>query len=94
MEKRPVLLRQQGLVQVRTFPRFTDTRAQIVAPSNSCNRLQFRIEMFFAAHVPLRADIHDRACKFQSGLRYAVSCGRRPHLLFGTREAAGGRYDR
>jgi hypothetical protein len=41
-----------------------------------------RIEMFFASHVPLRPDIDSRVSNFQAGLRYAVSCGRRPHLLY------------
>jgi hypothetical protein len=50
------------------------------------NRAWCRMELFYAAFVTLRADSHERASKFIGGLKYACSIGRRPHILYGTRE--------
>ena len=50
------------------------------------NRAWCRMELFYAAFVTIRADSNERASKFVGGLRYACSIGRRPHILYGTRE--------
>ena len=50
------------------------------------NRAWCRMEMFFAANIPLRSDNSNRVEKFELGLKTNLKCGRRPHFLFGTRE--------
>ncbi len=49
------------------------------------NRSWCRIEMFYSCHVPTIAN-KSRAQKFVAGLKLAASKGRRPHLLYGTKE--------
>lgn len=50
------------------------------------NRAWCRVEMFFAANIPLRPDTLDRARNFEAGLKVAILSGRRPHILYGSRE--------
>ena len=53
------------------------------------NRGWCRVEMFYAANIPLLADSESRRSKFASGLLYHRSQGRRPHLLYGSKERDG-----
>jgi len=59
------------------------------------NRSWCRMEMLYAANVELHeatlGGTSPRLNKFKKGLRYAAKNGRRPHLLFGTRELATNR---
>jgi hypothetical protein len=50
------------------------------------NRAWCRMEMFYAANIPLRRDSALRAQKFVGGQHFAIISGRRPHILYGTRE--------
>ena len=59
-----------------------------VGPYSYINRGWCRIEMFFAAHIPVISS-DNRLQKFSAGLRTALSIGRRIHLLYGTRESVG-----
>ena len=46
-----------------------------------------RVEMLYAANIPLENDKADRASeKFKAGLLSSINEGRRPHLLYGTKE--------
>jgi hypothetical protein len=45
-----------------------------------------RVEMLYAANIPLENDSAARAGRFKAGLLGSVQEGRRPHLLYGTRE--------
>ena len=49
------------------------------------NRGWCRIEMFYAANIPMIAD-NSRCDKLSSGLKFHISNGVRPHLLYGTFE--------
>jgi len=49
------------------------------------NRSWCRVEMFYSCHVPTTND-KLRIQKFIAGLNLAASKGRRPHLLYGTKE--------
>ena len=53
------------------------------------NRAWCRMEMFYAANVPLRNHDSNRIDKFALGLKISLEQNRRPHFLFGTRELAG-----
>lgn len=68
-----------------------DASAWRHGPHSYVNRAWCRMEMFYAAHVPMLegSDEKDRQVKFAAGLKNAADCGRRPHLLYGTREDAG-----
>ena len=44
------------------------------------------MEMLYAANIPLESDSAARADRFKAGLLGSVREGRRPHLLYGTRE--------
>jgi hypothetical protein len=59
-----------------------------VGPHAYLSRSWCRMEMFYAANIPLREDNETRMCKFEKGLKHAATHGRRPHLLYGTREDA------
>ena len=48
------------------------------------NRCWCRVEMMYAASVPLYADVNDRVKHFIAGLAQAVKDNRRPHYLYGT----------
>ena len=48
------------------------------------NRCWCRVEMMYAANVPLSADTLDRSKHFTAGLLQAVKDNRRPHYLYGT----------
>jgi hypothetical protein len=50
------------------------------------NRCWCRVEMMYAANVPLSEDTADRSKHFTAGLLEAVKANRRPHYLYGTRE--------
>jgi len=50
------------------------------------NRCWCRVEMMYAANVPLSDDTVDRSKNFTAGLLQAVKANRRPHYLYGTRE--------
>ena len=50
-----------------------------------------RIEMFFAANIPVNIDTDRLGC-FRAGLRHHASNGVRPHMLYGTREFNGNVY--
>ena len=50
------------------------------------NRCWCRVEMIYAANVPLSDDTADRSQHFTAGLLEAVKVNRRPHYLYGTRE--------
>ena len=52
------------------------------------NRAWCRMEMLYAANVPLQANTTEngRIRHFRAGLKSAALCGRRPHLLYGTSE--------
>ena len=50
------------------------------------NRCWCRVEMMYAANVPLSEDTADRSKYFTAGLLQAVKANRRPHYLYGTRE--------
>ena len=45
-----------------------------------------RVEMLYAANIPLEKDKTARTEKFKAGLRSSVRERRRPHLLYGTKE--------
>jgi hypothetical protein len=50
------------------------------------------MEMFYAANIPIQREeglFEDRLEKFDAGLKFALQSGRRPHLLYGTREDVG-----
>jgi hypothetical protein len=56
-------------------------------PSSYLNRAWCRVEMFYAANIPLMDDEHgERLKKMSSGLAFHRKEGRRPHFLFGTKE--------
>ena len=40
--------------------------------------------MFYAANIPIVRS--EKQHRFLAGLRYAADAGRRPHILFGTKE--------
>jgi hypothetical protein len=49
-----------------------------------------RVEMFYAANIPVDRGIASSKCaRLKAGLRYAIEAGRRPHFLFGTKEWIG-----
>ena len=50
------------------------------------NRGWCRVEMLYAANIPLEKDSTTRMTKFKAGLLSSLQAGRRPHLLYGTRE--------
>ena len=50
------------------------------------NRGWCRVEMLYAANIPLEKDSAARIDKFKAGLFSSVQAGRRPHLLYGTKE--------
>ena len=50
------------------------------------NRGWCRVEMLYAANIPLERDSAARTTKFKAGLLSSMQAGRRPHLLYGTRE--------
>ena len=52
-----------------------------------------RVEMLYAANIPLENDSAARADRFKAGLLGSVREGRRPHLLYGTREHKLVRYN-
>lgn len=51
--------------------------------SFSCGRC--RLEMLYAANIPVVPS--SRFVRFAAGLRIAAEAGRRPHLLYGTKES-------
>ena len=53
------------------------------------NRSWCRVEMLYAANIPLEKDSAARMTKFKAGLLSSMQAGRRPHLLYGTREYVG-----
>ena len=55
------------------------------------NRGWCRVEMLYAANIPLEKDSAARIDKFKAGLLSSVQAGRRPHLLYGTHEHKRGR---
>ena len=55
------------------------------------NRCWCRVEMMYAANIPLSEDTADRLKYFTAGLLQAVKANRRPHYLYGTREKMKGR---
>ena len=62
-----------------------------VGDSAYVNRSWCRMEMFYAANIPIQTEkaFEERLEKFDAGLKYALQVGRRPHLLYGTREDVG-----
>jgi hypothetical protein len=50
------------------------------------NRGWCRVEMLYAANIPLEKDSAARMTKFKAGLLSSMQAGRRPHLLYGTKE--------
>lgn len=50
------------------------------------NRGWCRIEMFYAAHVPILPDLELRGRKFRAGFAFQRDEGRRPHLIYGTKQ--------
>lgn len=48
------------------------------------NRGWCRLEMFYAANIPVRPS--PKSELFTAGLRFATQAGRRPHVLYGSRE--------
>ena len=50
------------------------------------NRGWCRVEMLYAANIPLEKDSAARMTKFKAGLPSSMQAGRRPHLLYGTKE--------
>jgi hypothetical protein len=50
-----------------------------------------RVEMFYAANIPLMEDSEERRAKMKAGLLSHRMDGRRPHLLYGNKEKAGTR---
>ena len=52
------------------------------------NRGWCRMEMFYAANVPLLSDVN-RIQNFDAGLYRQARAGRRPHFLYGTKEMMG-----
>ena len=55
------------------------------------NRCWCRVEMMYAANVPLYNDTDIRLKKFTAGLANAIKSNRRPHYLYGTFEKMGNR---
>eukprot|EP01038_Epipyxis_sp_PR26KG_P005975 gene5975-8230_t len=51
------------------------------------NRAWCRMDMMYAANIPLENDDPHRISKFKAGLLSSIQNGRRPHLLYGTRES-------
>lgn len=45
-----------------------------------------RVEMFYAVNIPLLTDSEERRSKFTKGLLFHRSGGRRPHILYGSKE--------
>jgi hypothetical protein len=60
-------------------------------PYSYLNRGWCRIEMFYAANIPLMEDNLGRRSRFRAGLAYHSNEGRRPHILFGSKEMADNR---
>ena len=55
------------------------------------NRAWCRVEMLYAAHVPLRPDnTQKRIEKFRAGVKSSLSVGHRAHFLYGTKESKVG----
>jgi hypothetical protein len=52
------------------------------------NRAWCRMEMLYAANIPLAEGDQNNIDKFQAGLRSAILAKRRAHLLYGSRELA------
>ena len=50
------------------------------------NRGWCRVEMLYAANIPLEEASAARMTKLKAGLLSSMQAGRRPHLLYGTRE--------
>jgi hypothetical protein len=57
-------------------------------PFSYMNRGWCRIEMFYAVNVPLIEDSEERKSKFKAGIAYHRGQGRRPHILYGSKEVA------
>jgi hypothetical protein len=55
-------------------------------PFSYMNRGWCRIEMFYAVNVPLIEDSEDRKTRFKAGIAYHRGQGRRPHILYGSKE--------
>jgi len=53
-------------------------------PHAYINRSWCRVEMFYAANVPLTQNNENRLSKFKAALLSSVKEGRRPHVLFGS----------
>lgn len=51
------------------------------------NRAWCRLEMYYGANLPVLLDSDERKQKFQKGLAYHRRLGRRPHFLYGSKEA-------
>ena len=50
------------------------------------NRAWCRIEMFYAANIPLTPSSPHRIQQFKAGLLTSIQAGRRPHILYGSCE--------
>jgi hypothetical protein len=46
-----------------------------------------RIEMFYAVNIPVLEDKEERRQKFANGLAFHRNAGRRPHILYGSKES-------
>jgi hypothetical protein len=66
------------------------SRAWQGTPRSYLNRAWCRLEMLYAANIPLFQDDMERRRKFKAGLAFHKSHGRRPNLLYGSKENARG----
>jgi hypothetical protein len=57
-------------------------------PHSYLSRGWCRIEMFYAANIPVPKDSPTRLNKFAAGLKFQRQEGRRPHILYGSKEKA------
>lgn len=73
--------------------RFTEYLCPAWNDTNSADcylrRAWCRLEMFYAANIPFVTYNEVRNSKMKAGLQYHNKAGRRPHLLYGTKEMAG-----
>jgi hypothetical protein len=73
-----------------TFNWFADYKSQAWngGQFSYLNRGWCRIEMFYAANVPLFSDNEERTRKMDAGLKIHRENGTRPHIIYGSRESA------
>ncbi len=78
---------EQPPKEIETFFNFYNGYGWNGQPTSYLNRGWCRVEMFYAANIPLILDSPERRQKFDAGILFHRSAGKRPHLLYGTAQS-------